>query len=138
MSEDNVLPVLPGTHIRIEAVGEMFEDGDGGRYTESLLPGSSPMIFIWTGQKNGGGGQPSPASPAPSPPPVPRRRRQVLLRAPPEGEDSCPGRSISPPALRSRAPLPPGPQGASPYLQCSTPPDWSYSVEVIILAKCDW
>lgn len=36
------------------------------------------------------------------------------------------------------SPAPSVPQGASPYHQCSTPPDWSYSVEGIILAKCEW
>lgn len=40
-----------GTRIRIEAVEEKFEYGKG-RYTDSLLPESSPMIFITIWQSN--------------------------------------------------------------------------------------
>lgn len=53
-----------------------------------------------------------------------------------EGEENRPQPS-APPAMRSRAPSPPGPQGASPYHRCAPPPDWAYSQEGINMAKCE-
>lgn len=135
-------PVLPGSRIRIIAIGEMTEDFSNWReiHRRELARFQPYDIHMARRRQRSASSapasQPSPASPAPSPPPAPSRRQRVLLRAPPEGEDSRPVPS-APPALRSRAPSPPGPQGASPHHQCGAPPDWAYRVEGRMILKCE-
>lgn len=113
-----VLPVLPGTRIRIFAIGEMFQDGNWTEIHREPLAAVQPYDIYMDRAKQRRRRPAPPASPAPSPPPAPLRRRRVQLRAPPEGEESRPQPS-APHAMRARTPSPPCPQGASPYHRCA-------------------
>lgn len=46
-------------------------------------------------------------------------------------------KAAPPPAVELWAPLPPGPQGASPFHQCSAPTAWAYGVEKRRMPKCE-
>lgn len=81
---DNVYPLLPGTRIRLEVIGEMFEDGRWREIHGKPLARVQAYDIYYHRAKQARASRP-PASPAPSPPPALRRRRRVnLSRVPPK------------------------------------------------------
>lgn len=97
--ESNVYPLLPGRRIRLEKVGEIYEDGNWREIHRHQFSRIQLYDFYMDSAKQRRrrrASQPSPASPAPSPPPAPRLRRHVEPRRAPEGrgeEESCPTQS---------------------------------------------
>lgn len=82
---DNVYPLLPGIRVRLEVIGEMFEDVRWREIHRKPLARVQPYDFHYHRAKQARASRP-PASPAPSPPRANRRRRRVnLSRMPPAG-----------------------------------------------------
>lgn len=86
---DNVYPLLPGTRIRLEVIGEMFEDGRWKEIHRKPLARVQAYDIYYHRAKQARASRP-PASPAPSPPPALRCRRRVnLRRVPPTGKEKA-------------------------------------------------
>lgn len=82
---DNVYPLLPGIRIRLEVIGQMFEDVRWREIHRKPLARVQPYDSYYHRAKQARASRP-PASPAPSPPRAHRRRRRVnLSRMPPAG-----------------------------------------------------